>query len=61
MVAVDTWGDLMVESSFVEVLSDMVFGALDVGIDVGVLTDANFNVSAAVMTVLEFSMPASIP
>ena len=40
-----------------EVLSDLVVEALAVGIGVEVLDDVNVNVSAAVMTALEFPMP----
>ena len=46
-------------SYLLEVLSDMMVGALAVGIGAEVLGDLDVNVSAAVMTALEFSM--SIP
>ena len=43
-------------SYFVEVLCDAVAEALYVGIGVEVLADVNLNVSAAVMTALEFPL-----
>ena len=41
----------------VEVLFDMVVGVLSVGIGVTVLAKINLNVSADVMTTLEFPIP----
>ena len=42
---------------FAEVLSDVVVGALSVGIGVEVLVDVDMNVSSAVMDAFDFPMP----
>ena len=56
-VVINAWTDVV--SYFVEALSDMVVGALDVGMGIEVLVGVDMNVMAAVMTVFEYSM--SIP
>ena len=43
-------------SYFVELVFDVTFGALTIGIGVEVLTDADVKVSAAVISTLDFSM-----